>query len=338
MPWNLPWNSDLTNVRNVLAGLYSTREDSYRVVDSAGLPRMHVAFSDKAINNWHSILTEAAQRGKVLAVIEAALQEYPDNSWLRHARQQGDLPIRGPVFGEDRVWEEPSDLSLLEKIIGAQSTLLPINFLEVGLVRARSVARIVCPDCLGTGFLIDNNLLITNHHVLENETSARQAVVQFNYQKTLSGQDAKYEEFALTPEKGFATSPLQDGDDWTAVRVRGNPNNKWGALTLTRVRVQKRDRVNIIQHPSGGPKQISLYHNLVSFANDQRIQYLTDTLPGSSGSPVFDNDWRVVALHHSGGWLNEPGSKKTHYRNEGIHINNIIDGITKATKAGCLSP
>ena len=172
MPWNLPWNSDLTNVRNVLAGLYSTREDSYRVVDSAGLPRMHVAFSDKAINNWHSILTEAAQRGKVLAVIEAALQEYPDNSWLRHARQQGDLPIRGPVFGEDRVWEEPSDLSLLEKIIGAQSTLLPINFLEVGLVRARSVARIVCPDCLGTGFLIDNNLLITNHHVLENETSA----------------------------------------------------------------------------------------------------------------------------------------------------------------------
>ena len=108
--------------------------------------------------------------------------------------------------------------------------------------------------------------------------------------------------------------------------------------TLTRVRVQKRDRVNIIQHPSGGPKQISLYHNLVSFANDQRIQYLTDTLPGSSGSPVFDNDWRVVALHHSGGWLNEPGSKKTHYRNEGIHINNIIDGITKATKAGCLSP
>jgi V8-like Glu-specific endopeptidase len=66
------------------------------------------------------------------------------------------------------------------------------------------------------------------------------------------------------------------------------------------------------------------------------LQYLTDTLPGSSGSPVFDRDWNVVALHHSGGWLAEPGSsdKTTDYRNEGILIDVIMAGIQAATKAG----
>jgi V8-like Glu-specific endopeptidase len=58
-----------------------------------------------------------------------------------------------------------------------------------------------------------------------------------------------------------------------------------------------------------------------------RVQYLTDTEPGSSGSPVFDSQWRLVALHHSGGWLPEPGRETKFYRNEGININRVIDGL-----------
>ena len=33
---------------------------------------------------------------------------------------------------------------------------------------------------------------------------------------------------------------------------------------------------------------------------DLFLEYTTDTLPGSSGSPAFNKDWEVVALHHSG--------------------------------------
>ena len=86
----------------------------------------------------------------------------------------------------------------------------------------------------------------------------------------------------------------------------------------------------IIQHPGGGQKQIALSHNVVAFADDRRLQYLTDTLEGSSGSPAFDMDWKVVALHHAGGWLREPGTKQRVYRNEGIHINVVIDGLKTA--------
>ena len=66
----------------------------------------------------------------------------------------------------------------------------------------------------------------------------------------------------------------------------------------------------------------------MAYVGEGRVQYLTDTLPGSSGSPVFDEQWNVVALHHSGGWLAEPNSasKTTYYRNEGISIDRVIAG------------
>ncbi len=98
-------------------------------------------------------------------------------------------------------------------------------------------------------------------------------------------------------------------------------------LNLEEVNIAAKDRVNIIQHPGGDHKQIALYHNIIAYTDNKRIQYLTDTMPGSSGSPVFDSQWRVVALHHSGGWIVEPGTKRQVYRNEGININCIIEGF-----------
>ena len=37
---------------------------------------------------------------------------------------------------------------------------------------------------------------------------------------------------------------------------------------------------------------------LVSLADATRLIYETDTLPGSSGSPVFNDQWQLVGLHH----------------------------------------
>jgi V8-like Glu-specific endopeptidase len=134
-------------------------------------------------------------------------------------------------------------------------------------------------------------------------------------------------DFPFAPDDGFKTSA---DDDWTLVKVKGDANAVWGAIKITTIDVSQVERVNIIQHPSGGPKQIAIYHNIVAYTDEKRVQYLTDTLPGSSGSPVFDDQWRIVALHHSGGWIIEPGTKNQVFRNEGININCVVEGLKQS--------
>ena len=52
-----------------------------------------------------------------------------------------------------------------------------------------------------------------------------------------------------------------------------------------------------------------------------RVRHRTNTEPGSSGSPCFDQNWNLVALHHSGETRAEPGS------NEGIPIDTIVSSM-----------
>jgi endonuclease G len=46
---------------------------------------------------------------------------------------------------------------------------------------------------------------------------------------------------------------------------------------------------------------LAVNRNGVSSVDAQRglVQYVTRTAGGSSGSPCFDDDWKVVALHHA---------------------------------------
>ena len=60
------------------------------------------------------------------------------------------------------------------------------------------------------------------------------------------------------------------------------------------------------------------------YADDDKIQYLTNTMKGSSGSPVFNDQWEVVALHRKGGWLEDPVDGEAYYRNEGVNISRVM--------------
>lgn len=324
----MSWNQTLTNLRDILADLYPTIPQSQVILADAKVPTSFISFDSAAVVNWQNILRYADNRNMVRPIVEAAYKESKKDE-LKLYLDQGELPaLKGADIEAEVQWQAPMESDVLEKIIGRESTLLPISFLEVALDKARSVARIARADgTLGTGFLVDRNLLITNNHVLPSKSEAKNARAQFNYQLAPSGLAMPVEEFKFAPEGvggAFVTSVV---DDWTVVRLQGNPNDRWGAIGLARAVPQEGERVNIIQHPMGGPKQLALYHNVVVFVGHDRLQYLTDTLPGSSGSPVFNSDWQVVALHHSGGNLREPGTKRVYYRNEGIHINAVIDGL-----------
>jgi len=333
MSFNSEWNEKLTALTYVLADRYPFKEDAAPVVKRAGLSLIRIAFSNKATTNWHNIIDEARRTRRVLELIKAAREDYSDDAVLRQAELaevEGRATLTSlspPQLDKDLTWKGTATSDALEKIMGKQSTLLPISFLEVGLQQARSVARVRRPAGeLGSGFLTVDNVFVTNHHVIENKLQAREATLQFNYQQTATGLDLEPVDFNLDPESGFATS---ESDDWTLVRVKGEVNSTWGAIRLQAIDIRQDERVNIIQHPSGGPKQIALYHNVVTYVDTTRVQYLTDTLPGSSGSPVFNDKWQVVALHHSGGWILEPGTKRQVFRNEGININLVFQALNQ---------
>jgi V8-like Glu-specific endopeptidase len=315
----------LTELRKLLAALYPTESDQRRLATEAKLTVGAIPFASSAYNSWHQILHHAKHNRGVEALLALALDEFPENEQLRLLSMGKPSAF---LDGGNFVWHGPANgKSLLEKIVSGKSSLVHVSHLAIGLSRARAVAKIVRADGgSGTGFLIEGGRIITNHHVLPDADCAAQSTAIFNYQQAAAGHDEATVGVKLEPERFFQTN---EADDFTVVSVPGSTLSQWGYIELTRCSAARGDLVNIIQHPGGGPKQVALSFDVVAFVGAGRLQYLTDTLPGSSGAPVFDRNWNLVALHHSGGWLVEPGSseKRVYYRNEGILVDRIIDQL-----------
>lgn len=201
-------------------------------------------------------------------------------------------------------------LNPLERIIG-QSQLMSSFFLPLGAERTRAVGRIVTKNDVGfgTGFLISPRLLMTNNHVLEDEKAAARSRVEFDFVRRFDGTIGATQFFRLLPAEFFITSVARHdlNLDYTIVAVEAL--NSQGAklvgrgfipLIVTSGKLTVKELANIIQHPGGEPQQVALRDSQVVESLEHFIRYEADTLPGSSGSPVFNNQWQLAALHHSG--------------------------------------
>ena len=87
-------------------------------------------------------------------------------------------------------------------------------------------------------------------------------------------------------------------------------------------------RINVIGHPGGGAKQFSLQDNAVDHAQNTatRLFYRSPTEAGSSGSPLFDNDWNLVGIHH--------GAQRWDEINRGIPLHAIVEALKGAKIEG----
>ena len=114
-------------------------------------------------------------------------------------------------------------------------------------------------------------------------------------------------------------------------------NKHRGHLVPSPLSIQVNDRINIIQFPHGHSMKVVLTENRVAWiAEDkQRVRYIASTDNGSSGSPVLNQYWDVVAIHHSGDpyppgsidqWLQAARKGYLKY-NEGIPINAILEDL-----------
>lgn len=249
------------------------------------------------------------------------------------------------------------ELSPLERIIG-ENDLVPVNYLLMALEKAKSVGRVLVKNKLGglegygTGFLIAENILMTNAHVLSDAKTAGFSEIEFNYQMDLAGKLTKSITFSLQPDILFATSP-QDKLDYSIVSVApkstsGKTLDAYGYLPVSADSpvLSQGQPVSIIQHPNGEPKQMALRNNNVTKIDTPYVIYTTDTLGGSSGSPIFTDAWEVAGLHHSGVpklnakgqvmstdgkvWQEWMGDHKVDWiANEGIAITEIVKDLSK---------
>jgi endonuclease G len=177
----------------------------------------------------------------------------------------------------------------------------------------------------GTGFLVAPSLLMTNNHVLEIADAARFSLAQFNYETDLQLLPRPIKSFRFDPERFFMTDAQLD---FTLVAVEtvsaeGVKLSEFGFLPLLAEsgKVLVGEYVSIIQHPSGAPKAVAIRENQVNDVFEEFIHYATDTEPGSSGSPVFSDGWKLVALHHAG--VPDPNDNTRYIANEGIRISSI---------------
>jgi endonuclease G len=236
-----------------------------------------------------------------------------------------------PITGES-IKLSKSAIGNLEVMVGVRSQLKSLAWLHEGLDRARFVCRVVSPAGVGTGFLINPGVLVTNNHVVRTPSDAAHTVLEFNYEEDIAGNLRDVVRYRLDPEHFFTSVEL----DCTAVNVRpascGESLERWGKLSAeTEKPVTLQDHVTIIQHPLGGIKQICVTDNRVINVFGNFIQYTTDTASGSSGSPVFNDRWRVVAIHHKGGDLVKNGRGDHVFANQGVLMSAIIaqNGFSK---------
>ena len=229
---------------------------------------------------WRAIVHSAANRQLVGPLLDYA-GALAEESWAAspEAIGAGEPPITDPLA--EPSWAEFSapDQSLYERRIGAHETFLPVSFLHAGVTASRSVCKIsyqkrdaagIPRTIIGTGFLIGPDELLTCYHVLNNATTAARATAEFNYEVDVSGAQTEPERVRLAPERGFRTSGTLL-HDWTIVRTEHPVSDKYGYLHLEPIDHSAIVFVNIIGHPDGRMKQVSLYNNLVERYDPDRV-------------------------------------------------------------------
>lgn len=276
-----------------------------------------VALSENAASPSISLDTVATDSKIPLRLAKMSKLDHQDflNMVVKRAEtiMQKDIAVPKTQYERKQLEQDISDH--FEKI-HKERNFLPSSFLEDGVRCAQAVCRISTDESLGSGFLIGSrHFIMTNNHVIPDKDTARTSIAEFDYDE-----DNILYRVQLQPDTFFIT----DVDlDFTIVACDSAPlplEIEPIPLLADPHTVTRGERVNIIQHPRGRKKEISLHDNKVNYVYDIGIRYTADTEAGSSGSPVFNNDWNLVALHHAG-WKGADDIAT----NEGIRIKTIVD-------------
>jgi endonuclease G, mitochondrial len=262
------------------------------------------------------------------------------------------LPLDDHVFFEEVVEDDD---------------LMPIRYFEMGRLAARPVGRIHVDlgprigEGYATGFLVAPGVLLTNWHVLKNAAIAKATTVSFDAEDDVRGMPLAAKVFKLRPQDLFVCDEELDFAFVAVDQVSIDEKTSVQSFGFLRLfsqtgKIVRDEYATIIQHPRGRQKHVAARNNKVvvyvydaeSAAPDNNfLYYQTDTLTGSSGSPVLSDQFFVVALHRravpkvevidgqatvmrtdkSPARAGDPVSLIEYVANEGVRVSSILKKI-----------
>jgi V8-like Glu-specific endopeptidase len=200
--------------------------------------------------------------------------------------------VRSSVIIGDLEWEEVSKLKQSSPEYKA----------------SRAVGDVSIPELFSrcTGFLISENVLITNEHCIPSDRFARGVNVTFDHVLGVPESSRAY----------YKCSDFIGNDellDFALLKCEGDPGIKYGYLTLSEDEPIVNDGIYVIQQNCNHEDDPNCdWNKKIAFGGvvglGVELIHNADTLSGSSGSPVFNQNHEVVGLHHAG--AREPGTGK----------------------------
>jgi V8-like Glu-specific endopeptidase len=330
---------------------------------SATMGEAYLGLNDEAnaLTHYHRYVKEVSDPFD-LASTARQLQQI----W-RAGRTETGIRLLAPLLGKLGVSEggafsvSPEALERLAEIpkvrheailgnIGAQTH----RWIQSGLKAARSVAMIRRNDTPhGTGFVVrgsdlglepvDELLVVTNAHVVS-DPPEKNAAHWEEASVTFELGEGKARDQSYRVKKVLWQSP-SSAHDVVVLSVEPPLDSETPPLKFaSRLPDKHKSPVYIIGHPGGREVSFSLQDNRLidyerSIYDDPqsvapcRIHYQSPTEDGSSGSPVFDESWRVIGVHHGGGILPMlNGERGVYASNEGLWIEAIRRAIRATRK------
>jgi hypothetical protein len=325
-----------------------------------GVPREHISGKGTVPGIVLDLIVWADSRGRVADLLEAAREANPTHPDLRalaarvvtEAAPMPDAVAQTITRAEftttavARQREEQPKTAAVPAITAEvlqRIALRSIEFLNAQdfrttmAERERAVCRVdyPCEAGQGTGFLVASDLVMTNFHVLEpfinQARPSSEVCCRFGFQMTsAAAQPEPGVPYQLADDWLVASSPV-DQLDYALVRLRqhvpsASDNGMRPPLKPVVHQFDTGEAIFILQHPRTAPLKLAS-GGLVK-ADERRVFYLANTLKGSSGSPCFDGNWRLVALHRSG----------EDVANVGVPFAAILTDLQTKNLAGLLTP
>jgi hypothetical protein len=277
----------------------------------------------------HEVIRKAQQEDWLLDLVAAAHERRPKNKALSALASERGLALAGPRIENHTDWP-------LEAMVEAEARMINLAaFYERLPVLEGQICWVHVPGRGGTGFLVGPDLVLTNHHVIEpvrlGHVRWQDVTCRFDFKQDIEGTtldrkknvvvrlDATKWLLDHSPASASDRDPmLGDADagelDYALLRLAERigdlpiggdtvdaqaPRRSWIKATDEAPPLVAGNQLVLIQHPSGEPVQMSIGPVTEFNPRGTRLRHRANSKSGSSGSPCFNTDLQLVALHHA---------------------------------------